>query len=157
VGLSSATVFGVINIPGHAVLGGGFGATLINGFVPQIGASFNVVNYGSFSGAFSDTNFQSIAPAPTLPGLQHTVFWGATYSNTFMTITAQQITEQFVFGGTNGPPGHQYVVLSSTNLALPRAAWTPLVTNYFDANGSFTFTNDVDLARLREFFTYRYQ
>lgn len=157
VGLSSPTVYGVINIPGHAVLGGAFGATLLNEFVPPIGTSFNVVTYGSFSGAFSDTNFQSVAPAPGLPGVQHTAFFHTTYTNTFMTITAQQITEQFVFGGTNGPPGHQYVVLTSTDLALPRAAWTPVVTNYFGADGGFTFTNNLDLTTHQRFFSYRYQ
>jgi hypothetical protein len=157
VGLSSATVYGVIDIPGTNLLAGAFGAILNDGFVPQLGASFNVVTYGSFTGAFNNTNFQSIAPAPAFPGLQHTVSFGTTYSSTFMTITAQQITEQFVFVGNNGPPGHEYVVLGSTNLALPRAAWTPLATNYFDANGSFVFTTNVDLATRQQFFTYRYQ
>ena len=157
VGLSSPTVYGVVDIPGNAPLAGAFGVTLNNGFVPQLGTSFNVVTYSSLSGAFNNTNFESIAAAPALPGLQHAVSWRTTYSNTFMTITAQQVTDQFVFAGTNGPPGHPYVVLSSTNLALPRTAWTPVATNYFDANGSFTFTTNVDPATRQEFFTYWYQ
>lgn len=74
-----------------------------------------------------------------------------------MTITAQQRTEQFVFAGTNGPPGHPYVVLSSADLALPRTAWRPVATNYFDNKGGFIFTADVDPATRHQFFTYWYQ
>jgi hypothetical protein len=32
-------------------------------------------------------------------------------------------------------------VLASTNLALPLANWTRLLTNQFGAGGSFVFTN----------------
>lgn len=157
VGLSSATNYGVIDIQGNAPLAGAFGVTLNNGFVPQLGTSFNVVTYSSLSGAFNDTNFQAVVAAPAFPGLQQTVSFETTYSSAFMIITAEQLSRQFAFAGSNGPPGQPYVVLSSTDLTLPRAAWTPMATNYFDANGSFIFTSNLDPATPKQFFTYRYQ
>jgi PKD repeat protein len=44
--------------------------------------------------------------------------------------------------GTNGPVSatqvYYYKLLTSTNLALPRASWTVLATNSFNADGSFS-------------------
>jgi hypothetical protein len=47
----------------------------------------------------------------------------------------------FIFAGTNGVPGWPYIVLTTTNLALPLAGWTSSVTNYFSGTGGFSFTN----------------
>jgi hypothetical protein len=41
------------------------------------------------------------------------------------------------FTGFGGGPNGQYVVYSATNLALPLAQWTPVMTNVFDADGNF--------------------
>jgi autotransporter-associated beta strand protein len=46
-----------------------------------------------------------------------------------------------VFSSTNGTPGGQVIVLTSTNVALPVIQWTALVTNNYDSSGSFTYTN----------------
>ena len=43
-------------------------------------------------------------------------------------------------GGTNGSPGVQYRILSSTNLALPLPDWTPVLTNVFAPDGSYGCT-----------------
>jgi hypothetical protein len=40
-----------------------------------------------------------------------------------------------------GVAGSNYIVLTSTNLALPLTSWTPLVTNTFGSTGAFSFTN----------------
>ena len=39
--------------------------------------------------------------------------------------------------GVGGGPNGQYVVYSATNLALPLAHWTPVLTNMFNAYGNF--------------------
>jgi hypothetical protein len=57
-----------------------------------------------------------------------------------------------IFSGTNGPPGLQYVLLAGTNIALPTSNWTRLVTNQFDANGNFAFTNAVNLSTPQQFY-----
>jgi T5SS/PEP-CTERM-associated repeat protein len=44
--------FDVIDIGGHATLGGMLDVSLINGFTPNIGDTFQVVNFGSASGNF---------------------------------------------------------------------------------------------------------
>ena len=40
--------------------------------------------------------------------------------------------------GVGGGPNGQYVVYSATNLTLPLAQWTPVMTNMFDAYGDST-------------------
>jgi hypothetical protein len=42
-------------------------------------------------------------------------------------------------GGTNGPPGWTYYVLSSTNIGLPVSQWVTIGTNAFDGSGNFSF------------------
>jgi hypothetical protein len=50
---------------------------------------------------------------------------------------------KLIFNGTNGLANGSYVVLSSTNSAAPLTNWTPLLTNSFDATGSFLVTNTI--------------
>jgi hypothetical protein len=47
------------------------------------------------------------------------------------------------FTGANGPAGGEYRILNSTNLAMPLSTWLPVSTDYFDANGNFSFSNSV--------------
>jgi hypothetical protein len=49
-----------------------------------------------------------------------------------------------VFSGTNGWPGQNYSVLTSTNLALPFSQWKNTFTNPFDPAGNFNLTNPVN-------------
>lgn len=44
-------------------------------------------------------------------------------------------------GGTNGPAGVQYRILSSTNVALPLINWIPVWTNVVAPDGSYGYTN----------------
>jgi PKD repeat protein len=58
------------------------------------------------------------------------------------TIGSAQISNgKFILSGSNGPAGVQYRILGSTNLDLPLASWTPLFTNLFAADGSYSYTN----------------
>jgi autotransporter-associated beta strand protein len=57
-----------------------------------------------------------------------------------------------VLNGSGGTPGGTYEVLTSTNIALPLAAWTLLATNQFDANGNFNFTNPVSPGAPQDFY-----
>lgn len=45
------------------------------------------------------------------------------------------------FTGAGGITNANFILLGSTNLALPLADWTPLATNVFDSSGNFNFTN----------------
>ena len=42
--------------------------------------------------------------------------------------------------GTGGIPNVQYRILTSTNVALPLADWTPIATNTFASDGSYSYT-----------------
>jgi len=46
-----------------------------------------------------------------------------------------------VLSGGNGPAGVQYRILTSTNVAQPLANWTPVWTNVFGQDGSYSYTN----------------
>ena len=46
-----------------------------------------------------------------------------------------------VLQGSSGVPGADFYLLTSTNLATPMTNWTRLLTNAFDNNGNFDFTN----------------
>jgi PKD repeat protein len=46
-----------------------------------------------------------------------------------------------ILSGNNGPAGQPYRILSSTNVALALAGWTPVWTNVFAADGSYAYTN----------------
>jgi Chondroitinase B/Concanavalin A-like lectin/glucanases superfamily len=59
-----------------------------------------------------------------------------------------------VFAGTNGMPNASYVVLTSTNLALPVSNWTPIATNQFDAGGYFSCTNAM-IDSIQQFYLLR--
>jgi PKD repeat protein len=47
----------------------------------------------------------------------------------------------FVIIGTNCPPGMQYRILTSTNVALPLTDWQPVMTNTFLDDGGYSYSN----------------
>ena len=49
----------------------------------------------------------------------------------------------FILRGSNGVPYSNYLVLSTTNVALPQTQWTSIETNTFGPTGSFDCTNAV--------------
>jgi len=59
-----------------------------------------------------------------------------------------------VINGTNGSAGQQFTVLSSTNLTLPLASWTPVSTNTF-SGGNFSVTNTLSTIAPQSFFIIR--
>ena len=62
--------------------------------------------------------------------------------------------------GTGGGPNWPCLVLASTNLALPFSQWTPVQTNVFDANGTFStliaLTQTLDQNAGQQFFALGY-
>ena len=62
------------------------------------------------------------------------------------------VSGNVVLTGTNGTAGLTYTVLTSTNVALPLASWTPVTTNTFGAGGSVDWTNAVNPAKPQSFY-----
>lgn len=46
-----------------------------------------------------------------------------------------------ILSGTGGSASVQYRILTTTNLTLPQASWTPVWTNVFAPDGSYRYTN----------------
>jgi hypothetical protein len=54
---------------------------------------------------------------------------------------------------TNGPANNAFALLESTNVALPLAQWTSVLTNSFDGNGGITLSaNAVNPSNPKEFY-----
>ena len=62
-----------------------------------------------------------------------------------------------VMRGSGGTTNAVYYLLSSTNLALPLTNWTRLLTNQFDSNGNFNFTNAINTNTLQGFYRLQLQ
>lgn len=60
------------------------------------------------------------------------------------------------FTVSGGSAGATFYLLTATNVAAPLSTWTPVTTNQFDSNGSFSFTNAVG-AQPQQFFILRLQ
>jgi alpha-galactosidase len=109
------------------------------------GDSLQLFNAASYHGAFQIIN----------PALGPGLVWdtrGLTTNGVLRVVAAQLplfnipllVGNELIFSGTGGQlavAGAPYYVLSSTNVALPLAAWTPVATNFLDSSGDFMFTN----------------
>ncbi len=132
----------------------------ISGAPLVAGDTFHLFSATTFSGTFTG----GITPATPGPGLA----WDTTQLNagTINVITAQaqpiishsQVSgTNFIFSGTNGAAGSNYVVLTTTNIATPLTNWTPVLTNSFDINGGFHVTNPINPAVSRSFYLLKDQ
>ncbi|HTR40440.1 MAG TPA: hypothetical protein VMH87_02330 [Pseudomonadales bacterium] len=135
----------VINVTGAVAYNGTLFATNI-GAALSVGNVFTVINAGSESGSIT------VAGSPG-PGLawqfnpangQLSVIQGVTGFTIPPGITNFAVVNgtNIVISGTNGQAGSLYYLLTTTNLQLPKAQWTPISTNTASgANFSFSVTN----------------
>ncbi|MGH7990903.1 MAG: hypothetical protein ACREDS_12035, partial [Limisphaerales bacterium] len=133
----------------------------------QDGRNWNIAFFNYYSSAYNETIDLTNAGLPPGIFVATNLFNGttSTVSNSFsvslnakqaklfclslvsppplpqFTAGAKSDGNHFIFSGTNGIPGWNYLVLASTNLLPPLAEWTVIATNVFDAGGNFNFTN----------------
>ncbi len=118
------------------------------------GDSFKVFSAGVYSGAF--TNF-------ILPTLAGNLAWDTSALKISGTLAIVTLTPPIIAGfklvggslvinGSGGTANWTYLLLSSTNLALPTAQWIPIATNQFDVAGNFNFTNNLDPSSSQSFY-----
>ncbi len=129
--------------------GGGQGTLTLT-----VSATANAVP-GIYQVIVGATNESFTANSP-VPGI-------ASVTNTFIVVPPPSIQTCSLSGtmltimGANGTSYALYVVLASTNLMLPLAQWTPVVTNAFDGGGNFTasfgLTNTLNPNAVQQFFT----
>lgn len=111
------------------------------------GQTFQLFNAASGTG-----NFSSIVGSPGVAGLSY-VFYPATgvlgVTNAVVVKSVPRITHISVSGttlnisATNGTASGSFVLLGSTNVALPVAQWTPLLTNTFDGSGNLNLSTNI--------------
>lgn len=97
-----------------------------NSSAPGYGTSFRAISANSFaaaSGAAASVTIVEIMYTPTI------------------TQTITRAGNQVIINGTGGLAGATYRILATTNVGLPAAQWTPIVTNQFGVSGGFSHTN----------------
>jgi len=147
----------VLAVTGNLQLGGTLTiATNLSGALAA-GQSFKLFNAATYAGAFS-----SVSPATPGPGLAwntSTLAVNGTISIVSGTTPTPVITGISLTGttlnisATNGTGNATYYLLQSTNIALPFAQWTPVLTNTFDGSGDINLsTNILNSADAQEFY-----
>ena len=143
---------------GSMTYGGVLNLQNISGSAFVAGNLFQIFIASSFSGSFS-----SIVPVSPGAGLAwdfsqiNSGFIGVVSTGgTGPLISQPQVAGgNLVFSGTGGTDNGTYRVLTTTNLTVPLANWTPLATNNFDASGNFTFTNPISSALHQQFYVIK--
>jgi autotransporter-associated beta strand protein len=120
------------------------------------GDSFKLFDAPSYSGSFA--NIQPPTPGPAMVWDISSLIQDGTLKVISTAVPQPEIgrislsSGNVLVSGTGGTAGASYYVLTSTNIVLPLANWTPLATNVFDANGNFAFTNAVNRSFPQQFF-----
>ncbi|HLX68014.1 MAG TPA: hypothetical protein VKV04_00160, partial [Verrucomicrobiae bacterium] len=147
----SAGTNDVINGAQTIAYGGTLNVSLLS--APTGGQSFKLFSAAAYSGTFAATN---------LPALSAGLSWDASNlgvngtlavtgsvagptTNATITKVSLSGTNLIVQGTNNNVPNtsFHYVVLTSTNVAVPLSNWTAVVTNSFNASGTFNYTNAI--------------
>lgn len=91
--------------------------------------------YGTSFRALSGTTFGATGGTATSVTIVEILFTPT------ITQTIALTGNQVIINGAGGLGGANYQILTATNLALPLAQWTPIVTNQFNSSGGFSYTN----------------
>jgi fibronectin-binding autotransporter adhesin len=143
------TVGDKVAVSGNITLGGALYVTAAGGFTNNTYTLFTYT--GSLSGSIP--TIASMPPgyvgfvSTNIPGQVNLV---VQYPPPAIGTVAQANGSLVITG--NGPTNLPFYVLTSTNILLPRAQWTRIATNQFDATGSFSFTNPIDPSLTNAFF-----
>jgi rhamnogalacturonan endolyase len=130
-------------ISGALTNGGTLIVTNIGGTQLVPGDTFKLFQAAASSGTFSSVE---------LPALPFGLAWNTNSLNTGGTISVIRTTTPVIrsasisgsgltLSGTGGVGSANFVLLGTTNISTSHSNWTRLLTNQFDGNGSFNFTN----------------
>src|SRR5262249_3042640 len=121
---------------------------------------FKLFSGTSYSGAFTTTLLPSLtAPLSwynslAVDGTITVVGPGPTTNANILSVTQYDGTNIVIHGTNNNVPNtsFHYEVLTSTDVTAPLSIWTPIVTNAFGPDGTFTYTNTINSATLKLFY-----
>lgn len=126
-----------------ASLNGTYTIIATNIFAPVVGSGITNGTYLDAT-ALTGTNYYIVASVnPNGSTNSSPVSAVVTVAPPPQITSVQLLNGNFVIGGSNGTPGAPYYVLTSTNLALPLAQWTPVLTDHFNSSGNFASTNSI--------------
>lgn len=139
----SPTANDVVKVFGSLTSGGTLEVENNSGNPLAAGDTFKLFDAASYSGTFANV---------ILPDLPAGLGWNTSSLNLNGTISVVIATapviapilltgNNMVFTGTGGVANSDFYLLGSTNLSLPLINWTRLLTNQFDGDGNFNFTN----------------
>jgi len=145
-----AKVSGALNLSGTLIV------TNIGVSALASGDTFKLFNAGSYNGTFANV---------ILPSLGANLAWNTNGLNTNGVIsvvtytpappafgTQSLVGNNFIFGGFSGYANATFYLIGATNLTTPSSNWARLMTNQFDSNGNFRFTNTLDVNTPQQFF-----
>ena len=146
---------------GSIALGGALVVSNINASPLQAGQTFTLLSSPSLSGSF--TSIQPATPGSGLAwnisnlGVNGTLSvvssGGGPTTNATITHVTLSGTNLLVHGTNNNVPnnvGH-FVALTATNIAIPLSNWVPVVTNLYNPDGTFDYTNPIVPGAPRQF------
>ena len=138
-----------------ASLNGTYTAIATNIFAPIVGSGITNGTYADPAAPLG-TNYYLVASVNP-NGSTNSLPVPAVVMSSPHISNAQVANGNFIFSGTGGKPNSAYYILTSTNLALPLAQWTPVATNYFDSGGNFAATNPISSNQQQSFYLIRLQ
>jgi hypothetical protein len=135
-----------------ASLNGTYTVIATNLFAPVVGSGITNATYLD-TAALAGTNYYIVASVnPNGSTNSSPVSAVVTVSTPPQISNVQLLNGNIVFSGGGGTSGRQFYLLTSTNLALPLAQWTPVWTNYFDGGGNFACTNAINPGAAQTFY-----
>ncbi|MDB6065752.1 MAG: delta-60 repeat domain protein [Pedosphaera sp.] len=125
--LSSPSNYGRINISGVASLAGGVSAVLLDGYVPAVGAQFNVMAFGSTNGTFADFSGLNAGSG---------IFFNASVTSTALTLQASATNFVAVTPAILNQPASQTVTYGGTATLNAVVSGSPVLNFQWYQNGS---------------------
>jgi rhamnogalacturonan endolyase len=140
---SSPLANAVAKIFGALTNGGTVVVTNVGSAELSSGQSFRLFDAGSYHG-----NFANVILPPLPAGLAWDTNLLRTNGTLSIVISAKPVINGIsisesglIFSGVGGAANASYYLLGAANLMTPLSNWTRLLTNQFDVNGNFIFTN----------------
>lgn len=108
------------------------------------GETFTLFSSASYGGTWDSITLPSLDAGLHWDTSQLTVNGSITVRGQFQIASISRAPGNIILSGVNGSPSGTYYVWSTTNLTVPLADWTPLSTNTFNPDGTFSVTNAID-------------
>jgi len=133
-----------VSVGGTLTLGGTLAVTHA-GDPLVAGDSFHLFSAAALAGSFGNFSLPVLGAGLTWNvGGVSADGWLRVVSNTPPVIASMTAGgDGFVMSGSGGAPGAMYLVMTTTNVALPFGQWSTAATNFFSAGGNFAFTNSL--------------